>query len=330
MPDNGFGTYSPPAGTKGTSGTTVESSKQNAWVDDVAVALTNRIAKDGQTPYIANQPMGGFKLTNLGAGSSPSDSARYDQTVSSAMTTRGDIVSQGASALTRLAIGANGAVLGSDGTDPAWVTNIAKIDANSNFTADQTITHASAAAWIVSVTGGARGTLNAGATATSVGSATAHSLQLYTTNIPRFVVTASGKFRTSGLADPANVGEINAVGYERSGTPLPVQKSFTSAEQSATAAGGLTIAHSLGVVPVLYQTSAICKTAEHGYSIGDTIILNNGQVGTASYGVQVWGDATNINAIVGASAFAFILHKTTGVGVNPTPASWKLIFKAFA
>lgn len=39
------------------------------------------IKKDGSVAYVANQPMGGFKLTGLGAGSGAGDSVRYEQAI---------------------------------------------------------------------------------------------------------------------------------------------------------------------------------------------------------------------------------------------------------
>ncbi len=66
MPRNGAGVYSLPAGNPVVTGTTISSTVQNNTMSDVAVALTNSIAKDGQTTPTANIPMGGFKLTNLG------------------------------------------------------------------------------------------------------------------------------------------------------------------------------------------------------------------------------------------------------------------------
>ena len=49
---------------------------------DVSLAdVNNAILKDGSRSYTADQPMGGFKLTGLAAGSSAGDSVRYEQAV---------------------------------------------------------------------------------------------------------------------------------------------------------------------------------------------------------------------------------------------------------
>lgn len=76
---NGSGTYSLPAGNPVSSGTTVSSTWANNTLSDIAAALTASIAKDGQTTPTANLPMGGFKLSGLGAGTSAGDSLRFEQ-----------------------------------------------------------------------------------------------------------------------------------------------------------------------------------------------------------------------------------------------------------
>lgn len=53
--------------------------------DDVESALTDlddaKISKTGSIAYTGNQPMGGFKLTGLAAGSGAGDSVRYEQAI---------------------------------------------------------------------------------------------------------------------------------------------------------------------------------------------------------------------------------------------------------
>ena len=48
-------------------------------MSDVATALTNSLAKNGETTPTANLPMGGYKLTGLGAGTLAGESVRYEQ-----------------------------------------------------------------------------------------------------------------------------------------------------------------------------------------------------------------------------------------------------------
>ena len=79
MPRNGTGSYTLPAGNPVVTGTTISSTWANTTLSDIGTALTNSLAKDGQTTPTANIAMGGFKLTGLGAGSAATDSANLGQ-----------------------------------------------------------------------------------------------------------------------------------------------------------------------------------------------------------------------------------------------------------
>ena len=75
MSFNGSGTYSLPAGNPVTTGTTISSTWANTTLSDLATALTNTICKDGQSTPTANIKMGGFKITNVAAGTAATDNA---------------------------------------------------------------------------------------------------------------------------------------------------------------------------------------------------------------------------------------------------------------
>jgi len=111
-------------------------------------------------------------------------------------------------------------------------------------------------------------------------------------------------------------------------------KTFTSAEQTITATGSLTIAHSLGALPSLIQARLICKTTEHNYSVDDELMIPFGADSTSStdnYGVSVAADSTNISIRYGSASQVFrILNKTTGANSNITIANWKLIVRAWS
>lgn len=76
MARNGSGVYTPP-GTDfpAVSGTTIESTKFNNTINDIATGLTESIARDGQTTVTANIPMSGYKLTGVGAATARTDAA---------------------------------------------------------------------------------------------------------------------------------------------------------------------------------------------------------------------------------------------------------------
>jgi hypothetical protein len=79
MPRNGSGIYGPPAGTAAVPNTTIESADYNAVVADMSQALTDSVNVHATAPFQANQPMGGNKLTGLGAGAAAADSANLGQ-----------------------------------------------------------------------------------------------------------------------------------------------------------------------------------------------------------------------------------------------------------
>lgn len=65
MSRNGSGTYSLPAGNPVVTGTTITSTWANNTLNDIASALTQSIAIDGQSTPTADLTMGGYKLTNV-------------------------------------------------------------------------------------------------------------------------------------------------------------------------------------------------------------------------------------------------------------------------
>lgn len=117
MPRNGSGTYSLPSGNPVVTGTTISSTVHNNTMSDIATALSQSISSTGVTTPSANLPMGGFKLTGLGAGSSSGDSVRYEQ-LAEAVTKTGDITMSGA-----MIIEAEGAAVASASTTNIWATD---------------------------------------------------------------------------------------------------------------------------------------------------------------------------------------------------------------
>ena len=84
MSYNGSGTFViNSTGQPVVTNTVISSTAFNALTADLATGLTTALTKDGQTTPTANIPMGTFKLTGLGAGSSATDSANLSQVQSS-------------------------------------------------------------------------------------------------------------------------------------------------------------------------------------------------------------------------------------------------------
>jgi len=88
MAYNGSGAFST-IDTPVVTGTTISSTAFNATMADIATGLTDCVTRDGQSPALANLPMGGFKLTGLAAGSAATDSASIKDVQSGASTWAG-------------------------------------------------------------------------------------------------------------------------------------------------------------------------------------------------------------------------------------------------
>lgn len=72
MARNGSGTYSR-AVSAYVYNTVIDQAAVNSEMDDIATALTGSLAKDGQTVPTANIPLGGYRLTGVGAATATTD-----------------------------------------------------------------------------------------------------------------------------------------------------------------------------------------------------------------------------------------------------------------
>lgn len=143
---------------------------------------------------------------------------------------------------------------------------------------------------------------------------------------------------TSGIADGSITADKLASTLNLSGKTITLPpantpaftREFTSSELTIANGGGGTIAHGLGAAPKLIQVLLICKTAEQGYSIGDTVVW--GAFWQAQdRGLSVGGDATNIAYRYAAQNTPFsYLNKSTGASSALTNANWRVIIKAWA
>jgi len=83
MSYNGSGTFNiNSAGQPVVSGTVISSTAFNALTADLATGLTTALTKDGQSTPTANITLGGYKITNLAAGTAAADAVRFDQLTS--------------------------------------------------------------------------------------------------------------------------------------------------------------------------------------------------------------------------------------------------------
>jgi len=79
MSRNGSGVYSLPAGNPVVTQTTISSSWANNTMNDLAAAMTDSVAADGQTPMTGNLDLNTHKVVNLVAGTVAGDAIEYTQ-----------------------------------------------------------------------------------------------------------------------------------------------------------------------------------------------------------------------------------------------------------
>jgi len=65
------------------NGIFVDATRTDTDSNDIAAGLTNCVTRDGQSPWLANIPAGGFKITGLAAGVNTTDSTNYTQVFNS-------------------------------------------------------------------------------------------------------------------------------------------------------------------------------------------------------------------------------------------------------
>ncbi len=106
------------AGQPVVTGTVISSTAFNALTSDLASGLSTCVLKDGTQTITANLPMGGYKFTGLGAGSTSGDSVRYEQVSGASalpwtlIDSKGDLIAgTAADTAAKLTAGANGSAL---------------------------------------------------------------------------------------------------------------------------------------------------------------------------------------------------------------------------
>jgi len=91
MSRNGSGTYTLPAGNPVVTGTTISSTWANSTLTNIASALTDSLAADGQTTATGNLKMGNNRITGLADGIAATDAASVTQVTSAVAITGGTI-----------------------------------------------------------------------------------------------------------------------------------------------------------------------------------------------------------------------------------------------
>ncbi|TRD03795.1 hypothetical protein FJV76_14250 [Mesorhizobium sp. WSM4303] len=98
----------------------------------------------------------------------------------------------------------------------------------------------------------------------------------------------------------------------------PFTKAFESAQQTITAGGSLTLAHGLGVQPKLYQIYLIAQSAVLGYTSGDEVLVNPSFAASdpSGRGASIVPDAANINIRFGSDANSFTIIRKNNGDVS--------------
>lgn len=123
---------------------------------------------------------------------------------------------------------------------------------------------------------------------------------------------------------------FNGLDIQPNGVSLPIQKSYTSADQTITSAGTLTLAHGLGAAPKIIMLSIINQVTEGGWAVGEEVFIYAGIMPGTNVGLGVRGDATNVFIAFGAAANAISGMSTGGGSMVLTNTSWRLRVRAYA
>jgi len=110
-------------------------------------------------------------------------------------------------------------------------------------------------------------------------------------------------------------------------------RTFTSGEIAYTNGGLVTAAHGLSVTPKHFDLSAICKTADLNFSVGDVVGVNSMWTASANfYGATIWADATNVYIRTASLGPSYLNPTGTGQpsASTPTATSWRYLIRARA
>lgn len=124
MSRNGSGTYTLPAGNPVVTGTSIASTWANNTMTDLANALTDSVAADGQTTLTGNLKMGNNKITGLADGTLVTDAVskgQMDTAIAAGVATSQSIIT--AVGILKGA-GAGSISAATAGTDYAGISNV--------------------------------------------------------------------------------------------------------------------------------------------------------------------------------------------------------------
>ena len=125
--------------------------------------------------------------------------------------------------------------------------------------------------------------------------------------------------KSANLSDLANAGAALA--------NLGIQAMVANIG-TPSAGASLSTGHGFGTTPLIRHAYIECASAEHGYSVGQTVQLPMG--GTSrNDGGSVWADASDIGVNIGANGI-WVTNPSTNQGEQITAAHWNLYVAALA
>ena len=111
------------------------------------------------------------------------------------------------------------------------------------------------------------------------------------------------------------------------GTDFGISPSFISSEQTVAVDTGLNVSHGLGAKPLQFTVSAICKTADANYSVGDEIQFFAPLHDSGDAGIMACCDATNITIVTGN--VIKLINKTGFDASDMDVSDWRWIVRAW-
>lgn len=165
------------------------------------------------------------------------------------------------------------------------------------------------------------GGITAGAAVTGAGGTTAQATEA----VRGTLAVASAAQVTAGTDD------LNALTSKKLRDNGRLQKFYESPQQTITSAGALTLAHNLGVSPLLTQIVLINTTAEAGYTAGQELVFGTFyDDGTSVRGASIIPTSTSLTIRYSSAANVFVApNATTGARTALTNASWRAVFRAW-
>jgi len=270
MSRNGSGTYTLPAGNPVVTGTTISSTWANSTLTNIASALTDSLAADGQTTATGNLKMGNNRITGLADGIASTDAATVSQ-VSAA----GATYLLKASNLSDVA----------NATTARGNLTAAKSGANSDITSITGLTTP------LTVAQGGIGAATLTANNVLLGNGTS-APQVVAPSTAGNVLTSNGTTWVSSTPTAVNTSQLAKAWANWDGSTGTIRASYNVSSVTRTATGTYTVAFTSALANADY--AVVCGTsAANGANDGGYMGIQNGTTPTtSSFGLVTDGRTT--------------------------------------